>query len=390
MDLTTLKAVVFELGNTIIPSRFEKAQQPDSSTIQLGFRTLENLTWIEISWLADAPRIVKIDSPKKIGDKSTLAKQLHHLLSHLALVEIKQTGFERIVQFGLASRPGSVIEKILIIELMGRHSNFLILDEEYKVITLGKQVKESQSRLRPIGTGDSYISPPGLKGITPSLNESFKIWKENLCLVPTTFKNALKNTYQGISPSITLQLADKNNKKAKRIINQPVHEISDDNWANIFERWTKWLLTIKDNNYSLCLDGPTEFIVWGNHQLHEKKKDISLFLGSYYKEKLTNRKLINITNKIEKDLFDIKTDQLNQLKSQTSLLEGIEEYLIMQEKANNILSLVNPQKSQIIEAQNLFKKAKRKKKSRDSIIDRITYHKKRIIDIESSELFLIS
>ncbi len=390
MDLTTLKAVVFELDSTIIPSRFEKAQQPDSNTIQLGFRTLENLTWIEISWLADAPRIVKIDSPKRIGDKSTLAKQLHHLLSHLALIEIKQTGFERIVKFGLASRPGSVIEKVLIVELMGRHSNLMILDKKSKVITLGKQVKDSQSRLRPIGTGDSYISPPGLKGIAPNLNESFKIWKENLCLVPSTFKDALRNTYQGISPSITLQLADMNYKKAKSIINQPVHEISQENWENIFKRWTKWLLTIKDKNFSISLEGPTEFIVWGNNQLHKEKKDISLFLGSYYKKKLINRKLINIKNKIEKGLIGLKTDQLNQLKGQISLLEGIEEYLIMQEKANNILSLENPQKSQIIEAQNLFKEAKRKKRSRDSIIDRITYHRKRINDIESSELFLIS
>ncbi len=390
MDLTTLKAVVFELGRIIIPSRFEKAQQPDANTIQLGFRTLENLTWIEISWLADAPRIVKIDSPKKIGDKSTLAKQLHHLLSHLALVEIKQTGFERIVKFELASRPGNVIEKVLIVELMGRHSNFLILDEKSKVITLGKQVKYSQSRLRPIGTGDSYISPPGLKGITPNLNESFKIWKENICLVPGTFENALRNTYQGISPSITLQLADINHEKAIRIINQSVHEISEENWKNIFKRWTTWLLAIENNNFSISLDGPTEFILWGNNKLHVEKKDISLFLGSYYKNKLINRKLINIKNTIEKSLFDLKKDQSNQLKIQSSLLEGIEEYLIMQKKANNILSLENPQKSQIIEAQKLFKKAKRKKRSRASIIDRVAYHKKRILDIESSELFLIS
>ena len=60
MDLTTLKAVVFELINSIVPSRFENAQQLDAHTIQLGFRTLEKLTWIEISWLADSPRIVQI------------------------------------------------------------------------------------------------------------------------------------------------------------------------------------------------------------------------------------------------------------------------------------------------------------------------------------------
>ena len=119
MDLTTLKAVVFELSQDIVPSRFENAQQIDSHTIQLGFRTLERLKWIEISWLAESPRIVSIPPPKRYGEKSTLAKQLKHLLANLALVEIKQIGFERIVRFKLSSRPGGGIEKELIVELMG-------------------------------------------------------------------------------------------------------------------------------------------------------------------------------------------------------------------------------------------------------------------------------
>ena len=115
MDLTTLKAVVFELKKDIVPSRFENAQQIDSHTLQLGFRTLENLIWIEISWMAESPRIVQIPPPKRYGEKSTLAKQIKHLLSNLALVEIKQTGFERIVRLKLSSRPGKEIEKELIV-----------------------------------------------------------------------------------------------------------------------------------------------------------------------------------------------------------------------------------------------------------------------------------
>ena len=109
MDLTTLKAVVFELSQDIVPSRFENAQQIDPYTIQLGFRTLEKLTWIEISWLAESPRIVSIPPPKKHGEKSTLARQLKHLLGNLALVEITQIGFERIVRFRFSSRPGKEI-----------------------------------------------------------------------------------------------------------------------------------------------------------------------------------------------------------------------------------------------------------------------------------------
>ena len=141
MDLTTLKAVVFELSEEIVPSRFENAQQIDSHTIQLGFRTLEKLTWIEISWLAESPRIVQIPPPKRYGEKSTLAKQLKHLLINLALVEIGQTGFERLVRFKFSSRPGKEIEKEVVVELMGRHSNILLLDTTRKVITLGKQIK---------------------------------------------------------------------------------------------------------------------------------------------------------------------------------------------------------------------------------------------------------
>jgi len=169
MDLTTLKAVVFELSEDIVPSRFENAQQIDSHTLQLGFRTLEKLTWIEISWLAESPRIVQIPPPKRYGEKSTLAKQLKHLLVNLALVKIEQTGFERIVRFKFSSRPGKEIEKEVVVELMGRHSNILLLDRSSKVITLGKQIKESQSRLRPIGTGDIYTSPPPLKGLVQSI-----------------------------------------------------------------------------------------------------------------------------------------------------------------------------------------------------------------------------
>ena len=187
MDLTTLKAVVFELSQDLVPSRFENAQQIDPHTLQLGFRTLEKLTWIEISWLAESPRIVQIPPPKRYGEKSTLAKQLKHLLVNLALVEIRQTGFERIVRFKFSSRPGKEIEKELVVELMGRYSNILLLDRSGKIITLGKQIKESQSRLRPIGTGDIYKSPPPLKGLVPKLSEPFNSWKENICLVPVSY-----------------------------------------------------------------------------------------------------------------------------------------------------------------------------------------------------------
>ena len=50
MDLTTLRAVLWDLRPKLVPSRFEKAQQPDPATIQLGCRSLKGMVWLELSW----------------------------------------------------------------------------------------------------------------------------------------------------------------------------------------------------------------------------------------------------------------------------------------------------------------------------------------------------
>ncbi|MDB4625539.1 NFACT family protein, partial [Synechococcus sp. AH-551-E19] len=48
MDLTSLRAVLADLRARLLPSRFEKAQQPDPQTLQLGFRTLRGMIWLEL------------------------------------------------------------------------------------------------------------------------------------------------------------------------------------------------------------------------------------------------------------------------------------------------------------------------------------------------------
>ena len=68
MDLTTLRAVLWDLRGRVLPSRFEKAQQPCPGTIQLGFRSLQGMVWLELSWQADSPRLTEIEAPPREGD----------------------------------------------------------------------------------------------------------------------------------------------------------------------------------------------------------------------------------------------------------------------------------------------------------------------------------
>ena len=93
MDVTSLRAVLVEMRRGLLPSRFEKAQQPDAHRLQLGLRSLQGMSWLYLSWLAEAPRLLGIDPPLRLGDGSTLAQQLQHGLRGLALVSLEQQGW---------------------------------------------------------------------------------------------------------------------------------------------------------------------------------------------------------------------------------------------------------------------------------------------------------
>ena len=390
MDITTLKAVLADLRKKIIPSRLEKIQQSDTHTLQIAFRTLKRLIWIEISWHADSPRIVEIQSPPPIKGESTLSKQIKYGASGMALIELKQEGFDRVIQFGLALRPKGDFQKFLLVEIMGRHSNLLLLDAKRQVITLGKQIRQTQSRLRPISTGDIYIPPPKLKGLKPNKNLSFQDWKEKLSILPPIpLKQALNETFQGISPSLSLQLVNDDKFSAQELINLPVKELSEQDWFKIYLRWIRWLKNIEEETFCLCFQGPTDYRVWrANTSSHELDEGISLELGEYYKKALEGKKLIKEFNLFSKELIKKKGIEENCLKEQQTLYTNISNVMVLQEKADSILCQENLSKENIKEAQNIYHRVKKMKRSKNVLIERINYHNEKIRFINETDLFL--
>ncbi|MFO7628009.1 MAG: NFACT family protein, partial [Prochlorococcaceae cyanobacterium] len=244
LDVTSLKAVLAELRATLLPARFEKAQQRDSHTVQLGLRSLSGRPWLELSWQAEAPRLLAIPPPPRQGEGSTLAQQLQHGLRGLALVALEQQGWERVVTLAFAERPGAAISRRLVVELMGRHSNLFLLEASGRVMAIGRQVRERQSRLRPIGNGDSYLPPPPLAGDPPERQESFASWQRRLKLLPQPLGEALRQSYQGVSPALARQLLQGSPAahspaadSPDALLLQPVEQITATCWQHLFGRW---------------------------------------------------------------------------------------------------------------------------------------------------------
>ena len=382
IDLTTLKALVCDLSNHLVPSRFEKSQQPDSSTLQLGFRSLRGIVWLELSWQADCPRLIAIPPPAKAGAGSTLAQQLQHGLRQMALVGLEQQGFERVVEFQLATRPGAEIQRTLVLELMGRHSNLLLLDERRRVIAIGRQVRDHQSRVRPIGTGDTYVPPPSLAGIPPQRDESFQRWQERLLVLPVTLKQALQQTYQGISPALAQQLGGDR-------LGLPVHDLSEQDWSDLHGQWQRWLGVLHAQTYTLTWLPSGGYSVWLHADTNRAAMPpLARELGAWYTRRLSQRQLAQQVNDVRQHLNRWRRKEQAAFDDQSQRLVGTADADALQREADALLCLAQPSRDQVDEAQRLYRKARKLRRSVLILRERQAHHRHRLELIDESDAFI--
>lgn len=406
IDLTTLLAVLAELAAAVVPSRFEKAQQRDPHTLQLALRTLHGSLWLELSWLAEAPRLLAIPPPPRQGEGSTLAQQLQHGLRGLALVELWQQGWERVVELRFAARPGEAPERTLLLELMGRHSNLFLLDGERRVIALARQVRAAQSRIRPIGTGDPYQPPPPLTAEPPRLQESRSAWQRRLSLLPLPLGKALLGAYQGTSPALVRQLLPD-----PAWVAQPVTALEEPQWQALWQRWQAWLQALADRRFQLSWQGE-EYRCWSPPQARVGAPlaavtvaapatttatttaamggplAINRALAAYYTAGLEQRRGRQRLQQLQQRLQLALEREQAQLCQQQRLLAAVPGAEQLQRQADALLCQPDPDRELIERAQALYRRARKLRRSLAAITPRLELHQQRLAGLETSLTFV--
>ena len=385
VDVTTLRAVLAEWRPLLLPSRFEKAQQASPQALQIGLRSLSGSHWLELSWQAEAARLHTIPPPPRQGDGSTLAQQLQHGLKGLALIEIQQQGWERVVELGFARRPGEPVLRWLVVELMGRHSNLLLLDADRQVVALARQVKLQQSRLRPIGTGDPYQPPPPLAGEPPRLEENFASWQRRLRLVPLPLQQALRDAYQGISPALLRQLLPCGWGELA------VDSISPEQWQQLWQGWRQWLEAVQLGRFSWQLE-PAGYRCWagssGDTPAANPALAINQGMAAYFSEHLGAQLLVQQRQQLQHRLQATVERESRQASEQQALLDAVPEGEALQRRADALLSQLQPSRQCIEEAQKLYKTARKRRRSVAAITPRLEQHRQRLASLEASLTYL--
>ena len=166
LDGATLSSVVYELSTTIVGGRIDKITQPEPDELIINLRAGGKNHKLLLTTNAGAPRLCFTASGKTSPLKAPMFCMV--LRKHLTagrIVAITQPSFERIVEIHIEAMDemGDKSVKILLIEIMGKHSNIMLLDANRKILDSIKHISPSVSSVRPILPGMAYSAPPSDK-----------------------------------------------------------------------------------------------------------------------------------------------------------------------------------------------------------------------------------
>jgi predicted ribosome quality control (RQC) complex YloA/Tae2 family protein len=154
-DSLCLAAVAAEL-RPLIGARAQKWVQTGAWTVYVQLYARGEY-WLLLSCDPELARVhLCARRPAMEGEPPPFLAALRRCLRDARLTEVRQRGFDRILELGFATREGP---HWLIAELMGKHANLMLLDPERKVQGAAKWIGPSKSR-RPIAPGRPYLPPP--------------------------------------------------------------------------------------------------------------------------------------------------------------------------------------------------------------------------------------
>ena len=259
-----LHHMVEELRRELVNGRIQKINQPFEQELVLQIRSNRQSHRLLLSAHPVFGRIQLTQTTfENPAQPSTFIMVLRKYLQGALIESIEQIENDRIVEITVSNKNeiGDHIQATLIIEIMGKHSNILLVDKSsHKILEVIKHVGFSQNSYRTLLPGSTYIAPPSTEALNPFTVKDEKLF-EILQTQETTTKN-LQNLFQGLG-------RDTANELENILVSDKLST-----FHNFFTQETKPCLT--ETSFS-----PIPFA----NQVGEPFTSLSDLLDTYYKDK---------------------------------------------------------------------------------------------------------
>lgn len=203
------KCIVEELTQKLVGGRIEKIFQPEADEIVINVRAWNKNSRLVLSASANYPRIHITEAVKENpAAPPVFCMLLRKHLSGGKILRLEFHDYERIIGLVVesANELGDVSEKKLIIEIMGRHSNIILINSENKILDAIKHVDSDISRVREVMPARPYMLPPGQDKTIPDRLDTMKLIDDARDSTQTTIEKYLLNSIKGFSPLICREI----------------------------------------------------------------------------------------------------------------------------------------------------------------------------------------
>lgn len=208
LDGVSSRCLAAELNQLLAGARVDRIYQPDRADILFVLRGDSKNHRLLVSANPSAPRLHLSDEDRENpGTPPMFCMLLRKHLLGARLTAVETPGYERIFifHFSVIDELGDTVGKRLVAEIMGRHSNIILLNEEGRIHDAIVHVDESVSRVREIMPARVYQLPPDQQKTAPPdlLTRSGPDlpWRAP-ALANKTVDKALLASIQGFSPQL--------------------------------------------------------------------------------------------------------------------------------------------------------------------------------------------
>ena len=387
-----LHHMVEELRTELLNGRIQKINQPFDQELVLQIRSNRKSHRLLLSAHPVFGRIQLTESTfENPAQPSTFIMVLRKYLQGAVIESIEQIENDRIVEITVSNKNeiGDHIQATLIIEIMGKHSNILLVDKSsHKILEVIKHIGFSQNSYRTLLPGATYIAPPSTEAINPFMVKDEKLF-EILQTQELTAKN-LQNLFQGLGRDTATELE-------RQLLNDKLAT-----FRNFFGQETKPCLT--DKSFS-CVPFSSKTA--------ENFDSLSQLLDIYYKDKAERDRVKQQASELIRRVENELQKNRQKLKKQEKELlatENAEEFRQKGELLTTFLHQVPNDQDQVIlenyytnqpitialdkaltpnqNAQRYFKRYQKLKEAVKYLTDLIEETKATILYLESVETVL--
>ena len=210
MDGLTVGFAARELDRTLKGGRVDRITQPERDAVVMVIRAgSENHRLLLCASPNNARCHLTAGNFSNPLEPPALCMLMRKQLTGARVTEIRQEAGDRIVRIDLdaVNELGDHVLRRLVLEIMGRHSNLMLLDENGRILEAARHVNAEMSRVRQIQPGMVYQAPPAQNKLNPETLNSGELLERLQARNGGNFAKAIAEEITGLSRTASEELA---------------------------------------------------------------------------------------------------------------------------------------------------------------------------------------